>query len=77
MSQHVISSNISLVKASEVDDIMQGNDEAFKAISVNSYDTPTPRLVIHVNDFRRTHFSVKLLIIHFFLNGLNKFLLNQ
>jgi len=42
-STHVLAAQISLVRAADVDQIMMGNDEAFKAVSVNSFDVPTPR----------------------------------
>jgi SWI/SNF-related matrix-associated actin-dependent regulator of chromatin subfamily B protein 1 len=42
LSQHSLASNISLVKASEVDEIIKGKDDAYKAISTHAFDTPAP-----------------------------------
>lgn len=36
ISSHMLASSVSLLKASEVDDIIAGNDEKYKAISVHS-----------------------------------------
>lgn len=43
LSQHVLAANISLLRATEVEDIIEGKDEKYKAISVHSVDTPAPR----------------------------------
>ncbi|XP_059485119.1 SWI/SNF-related matrix-associated actin-dependent regulator of chromatin subfamily B member 1 isoform X1 [Neocloeon triangulifer] len=44
LSQHVLASSVSLLKASEVEDIIEGNDEKYKAVSVHSSaEPPTPR----------------------------------
>ena len=34
--QHSLASNITLLKASEVDEIFEGNDERYKALTVSS-----------------------------------------
>ncbi|KAG8238337.1 hypothetical protein J437_LFUL018622 [Ladona fulva] len=43
LSQHVLASSVSLLKASEVEDIIEGNDEKYKAVSVHSSEPPVPR----------------------------------
>ena len=44
LTQHVLASSISLLKASEVEDIIQGKDDKYKAVSVHTSDGPaTPR----------------------------------
>jgi len=44
LSQHVLASSVSLLKACEVEDIIEGNDEKYKAVSVHtSAEPPTPR----------------------------------
>ncbi|XP_048482442.1 SWI/SNF-related matrix-associated actin-dependent regulator of chromatin subfamily B member 1-A isoform X2 [Plutella xylostella] len=42
LGQHVLSSSVSLLKASEVEDIIEGNDDKYKAVSV-SQELATPR----------------------------------
>ncbi|XP_023944021.1 SWI/SNF-related matrix-associated actin-dependent regulator of chromatin subfamily B member 1-A isoform X1 [Bicyclus anynana] len=42
LGPHVLTSSVSLLKASEVEDIIEGNDEKYKAISV-SQEMATPR----------------------------------
>ncbi|XP_045503468.1 SWI/SNF-related matrix-associated actin-dependent regulator of chromatin subfamily B member 1-A isoform X1 [Colias croceus] len=42
LGSHVLSSSVSLLKASEVEDIIEGNDEKYKAVSV-SQEMATPR----------------------------------
>lgn len=42
LGQHVLSSSVSLLKASEVEDIIEGNDDKYKAISI-SQELATPR----------------------------------
>ncbi|KAK3916574.1 SWI/SNF-related matrix-associated actin-dependent regulator of chromatin subfamily B member 1-A [Frankliniella fusca] len=42
LSQHCLASSVSLLKASEVEDIIEGNDEKYKAVSVHS-EPPAPR----------------------------------
>ncbi|KAJ1524479.1 hypothetical protein ONE63_010974 [Megalurothrips usitatus] len=44
LSQHCLASSVSLLKASEVEDIIEGNDEKYKAVSVHS-EPPAPREV--------------------------------
>ncbi|ODN06497.1 SWI/SNF-related matrix-associated actin-dependent regulator of chromatin subfamily B member 1 [Orchesella cincta] len=43
LSQHVLAASVSLLRASEVEDIIEGNDEKYKAISVHSVEAPVPR----------------------------------
>ncbi|KRT78967.1 hypothetical protein AMK59_8032 [Oryctes borbonicus] len=43
LSQHVLASSVSLLRASEVEDIIEGNDEKYKAVSVHTSDPPLPR----------------------------------
>jgi hypothetical protein len=43
LSQHVLASSVSLLRASEVEDIIDGNDEKYKAVSVHSSEPPIPR----------------------------------
>lgn len=43
LSQHVLASSISLLRASEVEDIIEGNDEKYKAVSVHTSEPPLPR----------------------------------
>nr|prf snr1 gene [Drosophila melanogaster] len=43
LSSHILASSVSLLRAVEVDDIMAGNDEKYRAVSVNTSDTPVPR----------------------------------
>ncbi|KAF4517939.1 hypothetical protein B566_EDAN005306 [Ephemera danica] len=40
LSQHVLASSVSLLRASEVEDIIEGNDEKYKAVSVHSSAEP-------------------------------------
>lgn len=40
LSSHCLASSISLLRASEVEDIIEGNDEKYKAVSVHSSETP-------------------------------------
>ncbi|GBP55737.1 hypothetical protein EVAR_23547_1 [Eumeta japonica] len=42
LGQHVLSSSVSLLKATEVEDIIEGNDDKYKAVSV-SQELATPR----------------------------------
>jgi hypothetical protein len=42
-----LASSVSLLKACEVEDIIEGNDEKYKAVSVHtSAEPPTPRFEI-------------------------------
>ncbi|XP_063924350.1 SWI/SNF-related matrix-associated actin-dependent regulator of chromatin subfamily B member 1 [Zophobas morio] len=43
LSQHVLASSVSLLRAAEVEDIIEGNDEKYKAVSVHTSDPPMPR----------------------------------
>ncbi|TGZ54696.1 SWI/SNF-related matrix-associated actin-dependent regulator of chromatin subfamily B member 1 [Temnothorax longispinosus] len=43
LSQHVLASSVSLLRASEVEDIIEGNDDKYKAVSVHSTEPPAPR----------------------------------
>lgn len=43
ISSHMLASSVSLLKACEVDDIIAGNDEKYKAISVHSSELLVPR----------------------------------
>lgn len=43
ISSHMLASSVSLLKACEVDDIIAGNDDKYKAISVHSSDLLVPR----------------------------------
>ncbi|KAI4455206.1 snf5 [Holotrichia oblita] len=43
LSQHVLASSVSLLRAAEVEDIIEGNDEKYKAVSVHTSDPPLPR----------------------------------
>ncbi|XP_077302019.1 SWI/SNF related, matrix associated, actin dependent regulator of chromatin, subfamily b, member 1 [Arctopsyche grandis] len=43
LGTHILSSSVSLLKAAEVEDVIDGNDDKFKAVSVGSSDTTTPR----------------------------------
>jgi hypothetical protein len=44
LSQHVLASSVSLLRATEVEDIIEGNDEKYKAVSVHSSaEPPIPR----------------------------------
>lgn len=40
LSNHILASSVSLLKACEVDDVISGNDEKYKAVSVHSAETP-------------------------------------
>lgn len=40
LSSHILASSVSLLKATEVDDIIAGNDDRYKAVSVHSTDPP-------------------------------------
>lgn len=40
--QHSLATNITLLRASEVDEIFEGNDEKYKAVSLTS-ETTVPR----------------------------------
>jgi len=43
LSQHLLASNISLLRACEVEDILDGNEDKYKATSVSSCELPAPR----------------------------------
>lgn len=43
LSSHILASSVSLLKASEVEDIIEGNDEKYKAISVHTTEPVAPR----------------------------------
>uniref|UniRef100_T1GBS9 SWI/SNF Subunit INI1 DNA binding domain-containing protein n=1 Tax=Megaselia scalaris TaxID=36166 RepID=T1GBS9_MEGSC len=43
LSNHILASSVSLLKAAEVDEIVSGNDEKYKAVSVNTSEPPLPR----------------------------------
>lgn len=43
LSQHVLASSVSFLRASEVEDIIEGNDEKYKAVSVHTSEPPLPR----------------------------------
>ncbi|KAG5886550.1 hypothetical protein JTB14_012768 [Gonioctena quinquepunctata] len=43
LSQHVLASSVSLLKATEVEDIIEGNDEKYKSVSVHTSEPPAPR----------------------------------
>lgn len=47
INQHVLSANVSLLRAAEVKDIIEGKDEKYKAISVHSVEAPVPRFEIN------------------------------
>ncbi|KAK6625929.1 SWI/SNF- matrix-associated actin-dependent regulator of chromatin subfamily B member 1-A [Polyplax serrata] len=42
ISNHCLASSVSLLKASEVEDIIEGNDEKYKAVSVHTTDIVMP-----------------------------------
>lgn len=42
LSQHCLASSVSLLRASEVEDIIEGNDDKYKAVSVHT-EPPAPR----------------------------------
>jgi SWI/SNF-related matrix-associated actin-dependent regulator of chromatin subfamily B protein 1 len=43
ISQHLFASSVSLLRATEVQDIIDGNDEKYKAVSVHSSESTLPR----------------------------------
>lgn len=43
LSSHILASSVSLLRAIEVDDIISGNDEKYKAVSVTSTEPPPLR----------------------------------
>lgn len=45
LSQHVLASNITLLRSVEVEEILEGNDDKYKAVSVHSSEPPVPRFV--------------------------------
>ena len=50
--QHSLASNITLLKASEVDEIFDGKDDKYKALTVSS-DVSIPRLMGQNSEFSR------------------------
>jgi len=42
INQHLLAANVTLIRATEVEDIIEGNDDKFKAVSVQA-ETPLPR----------------------------------
>ncbi|KMQ84978.1 swi snf-related matrix-associated actin-dependent regulator [Lasius niger] len=48
LSQHVLASSVSLLRASEVEDIIEGNDDKYKAVSMHSTEPPAPREDIEI-----------------------------
>ncbi|XP_058056905.1 SWI/SNF-related matrix-associated actin-dependent regulator of chromatin subfamily B member 1 [Anopheles bellator] len=43
ISNHLLSSSVSLLKATEVQDVLDGNDDKYKAVSVHTSEPPAPR----------------------------------
>ncbi|XP_017770292.1 PREDICTED: SWI/SNF-related matrix-associated actin-dependent regulator of chromatin subfamily B member 1 isoform X3 [Nicrophorus vespilloides] len=43
LSQHVLASSVSLLRTSEVEDIIEGNDDKYKAVSVHTTEPLLPR----------------------------------
>lgn len=44
LTQHVLASSVSLLRATEVEDVIEGRDEKYKAVSVShTTEAPTPR----------------------------------
>lgn len=43
LSSHILASSVSLLRASDVDDIISGNDDKFKAVSVHTSEPPPMR----------------------------------
>ena len=43
ISNHMLASSVSLLKSTEVQDIIDGNDEKYKAVSVHSSEPLIPR----------------------------------
>ena len=41
--QHTLASNITLLRALEVDEIFEGNDDKYKALSISAEPTPIQR----------------------------------
>lgn len=42
VSNHCLASSVSLLRASEVEDIIEGNDEKYKAVSVHTTEVVMP-----------------------------------
>lgn len=42
ISSHCLASSVSLLRAAEVEDIIEGNDEKYKAVSVHSSEVVMP-----------------------------------
>ena len=45
LNQHVLASNISLLRASEVEDVIEGREEKYKAVSVQTTEPQFPKQV--------------------------------
>jgi SWI/SNF-related matrix-associated actin-dependent regulator of chromatin subfamily B member 1 len=43
LNQHVLASNISLLRASEVEDIIEGREEKYRAVSVQTTEPQFPK----------------------------------
>jgi len=43
LNQHVLASNISLLRASEVEDVIEGREEKYKAVSVQTTEPLFPK----------------------------------
>lgn len=47
LNQHVLASNISLLRASEVEDIIEGREEKYRAVSVQTVEPLFPKYECH------------------------------
>jgi SWI/SNF-related matrix-associated actin-dependent regulator of chromatin subfamily B protein 1 len=43
LNQHILASNISLLRASEVEDIIEGREEKYRAVSVQTIEPLFPK----------------------------------
>ena len=43
LNQHVLASNISLLRASEVEDVIEGREEKYRAVSVQTAEPQFPK----------------------------------
>lgn len=46
ISPHCLASSVSLLRAAEIEDIIEGNDEKYKSVSVHSTEPFVPRCVL-------------------------------
>ena len=47
LNQHVLASNISLLRASEVEDVIEGREEKYRAVSIQTSEPQFPKYSVY------------------------------